>query len=241
MKIDILSLFPSYFESPFNTSILKRAIENKLIEIRQIDIRDFSKDKHKKVDDRPFSGGPGMVMTPQPLIDAIRSVKTKDSYVIYLTPQGKVFNSNKAIDLSKKDHLILICGHYEGIDQRVIDREVDLELSIGDFILTNGCIPAIVLVDAISRFIPEVINNPSSALEDTFSEGMFEGPQYTRPEVYEDMSVPKVLLNGNHKEINEYKHQEGIKKMKENRTDLYFKFLLDQKQKKVKNKKLVEN
>ena len=239
MKIDILSLFPSYFSSPFDVSIIKRAIENKILEIGQIDIRDFTKDKHKKVDDRPFGGGPGMVLTPQPLIDAIRSVKTKDSYVIYLTPQGKIFNSNKAIALSEKKHLILICGHYEGIDQRVIDSEVDEEISIGDFVLTNGCIPAIAIVDAVSRFIPDVIKNPSAPYDDTFNEGRFEGPQYTRPEVFEDMSVPKVLLNGNHKKIKEYKNLEGIKKMKKNRSDLYFKFLLDQKQKKSKEKKLV--
>ena len=233
-KIDILSLFPSYFEGPFDVSILKRAKENNILDINQVDIRDFSKDKHKKVDDRPFGGGPGMVMTPQPLLDAIKSVKKENSHVIYLSPQGKRLNSTICKRLSQKDHIVLVCGHYEGIDQRVIDREVDEEISIGDFVLTNGCAAAIVLIDAVSRFIPNVIKNPDSAINDTFEDNVFEGPQYTRPNVYEEMSVPEVLLNGNHKEILEYKKQQALKKLKDVRPDLYFKYVLEQKQIKTK-------
>jgi len=203
-------------------------------------LRDFSKDKHSKVDDRPFGGGPGMVLTPQPLFDALKSVKNEKSRIIYLSPQGKKLNSTICKRLSMEDHLILICGHYEGIDQRVIDKEVDEEISIGDYVLTNGCAAAIVLVDAISRFIPNVLQNPESSKNDSFEENIFEGPQYTRPNEYDGMVVPEVLVNGNHKDILDFKKNEALKKLKEVRPDLYFKYFLEEQQNKTKQVKKVK-
>ena len=234
MKIDILSLFPEFFKGPFDVSILKRAIEKKLLEITQVNIRDFSKDPHKKVDERPFSGGPGMVLTAQPLSDAIRSVKNEKSHVIYLSPQGMPLTTNVCKRLAKKEHLILVCGYYEGIDQRVIDKEIDEEISIGDYILTSGSIASVVVVDAVSRFIPNVIGNKDATLTETFEENMFEGPQYTRPEIFEGTKVPEVLRSGDHKEIEKFKKEKALLKMKEVRPDLYFKYLLEKKQKNVK-------
>ena len=230
MNIDILSLFPEFFKGPFDVSIIKRAQENKILTISLTDIRDFSKDRHKKVDDRPFGGGPGMVMTPEPLISAIRSVKKNGSHVIYLTPQGKPLNSTICKRLSQEKHLVLVCGHYEGIDQRVIEKEVDEEISIGDYVLTSGCIAAVVVVDAVSRFIPNVLGNEDAAKNDTFESYMFEGPQYTRPEVFEDMKVPDVLLSGNHKEIEKFRKEIAVDKLKKTRSDIYFKYLLEKKQ-----------
>ncbi|MBI5346662.1 MAG: tRNA (guanosine(37)-N1)-methyltransferase TrmD [Chlamydiae bacterium] len=240
MWIDILSLFPEYFKGPFDVSILKRAIDAGLINIRHVDIREFSKDKHKKVDDRPFGGGPGMVLSAEPVADAIRSVKKEGSHVIYLSPQGRTLTAEKCKQLATYEHLVLLCGHYEGVDQRVLDKEVHEEISIGDYVLTNGCIPAIVLVDALARFIPEVLGNPQAALEDSFQGGMFEGPQYTRPDVFEGVAVPQVLKDGNHAEINKFKREEGLKKMKKVRPDLYFKHLLETKQNAVKSANLHE-
>lgn len=235
MQIDILSLFPSYFQGPFSVSIIKRAIEAGIIEINHVNIRDFSKDKHKKVDGRPFGGGPGMVMAPQPAIDAIRSRKKEKSHVIYLSPQGKLLTADKAKQLVNFQHIILLCGHYEGIDQRIIDSEVDEEISIGDYILTNGCLSAIVLVDAIVRFIPKVLGHPEAAIEETFHEGRFDGPHYTRPEEYENRKVPSVLLSGNHEEIQKWKLEQGLRKTREVRPDLYIKCLLEKAKKIKKN------
>ena len=233
MKIDILSLFPNFFTSPFDVSIIKRAIDKNILDINLVDIRSFSKDKHQKADDRPFGGGPGMVMLCQPLFDALRALKKDNSHVIYLSPQGKPLSSTVAKRLSTKDHLILICGHYEGIDQRVIDHLVDEEISIGDYILTNGCIASLVLLDAVSRFIPNVLGNEDATKFETFENNRFEGPQYTRPENFENMIVPEVLLSGNHSEIKKYKLKEALIKMKKVRPDLYFKYKLEQKQNKT--------
>lgn len=233
MKIDILSLFPKFFDSPFDVSIIKRAIDKNILDINLLDIRSFSKDKHQKVDDRPFGGGPGMVMLCQPLLDAIRSVKKDNSLIIYLSPQGKPLTSTVAKRLATKDHLVLVSGHYEGIDQRVIDS-VDEEISIGDYVLTNGCIASVVLVDAIARFIPNVLGHEDATKHETFENNIFEGPQYTRPKNFEDMIVPEVLLSGNHSEIKKYKEEKALIKMKKVRPDLYFKYKLEQKQKIVK-------
>jgi len=241
MQIDIVSLFPEFFNGPFDVSILKRAKEKKIIDIRLLNIRDFSNDKHKKVDERPFGGGPGMVLTCQPLIDSIRSVKKDNSHVIYLSPQGKPLKANMCERLAKKEHLILVCGHYEGIDQRIIDKEIDEEISIGDYVLTNGCIAAVVLVDAVARFIPEVLGNLEASFLDTFSKDMFEGPQYTRPEVFEGLKVSEIYRSGNHLEIEKERKAQALLKMKKNRPDLYFKYLLEEKQKKVKNLANKEN
>ena len=191
MKIDILTLFPEMFSS-LNESIIGKAIENNLIEINLINIRDFSKDKHKKVDDTPYGGGAGMVMKPDVVYDAFKSIKEENAKTIYLSPQGKVLNQNKVKELSKETHLVLLCGHYEGIDQRVLDEIVDEEISIGDYVLTGGELPAMVLIDSVSRYIEGVISS-ESVKEESFSDGLLEYPQYTRPEIFLNKSVPEVL------------------------------------------------
>ena len=211
MDIDILSLFPEYFETPFACSMIKRAREKGLLNIRCIDIRDFAEDRHQTVDDRPYGGGPGMVMKPEPTVKAIRSVRRSDSHVIYLSPQGGVFKARLAEEFAKKHtHIILICGHYEGIDQRIIDSEVDEEISIGDYVLTNGCLPAIVLLDAVARFIPGFLGHEEAAAQDSFQEGLLEGPVYTRPPVFEGLEVPQVLRDGNHKEIEKWHKEQSL-------------------------------
>ena len=191
MKIDILTLFPEMFE-PLKQSILGRAIENNLIEINLINIRDFSKDKHKKVDDTPYGGGAGMVIRADVVYDAFKSLKSTNAKTIFLSPQGSTLNQNKVQELSSEDHLILLCGHYEGIDQRVLDEIVDEEISIGDYVLTGGELPAMVLVDAVSRYVDGVISK-ESVEEESFSNGLLEYPQYTRPEIFLNKQVPEVL------------------------------------------------
>ena len=191
MKIDVLTLFPEMFDS-LKTSIIGRAIENNLIEINLINIRDFSKDKHKKVDDTPYGGGAGMVIMPDVVYDAFKSIESKKAKTIYLSPQGKKLNQEKVKELSCEKHLILLCGHYEGIDQRVLDEIVDEELSIGDYVLTGGEIPAMVLIDSVSRYIEGVISSESTE-EESFSNGLLEYPQYTRPEIFLNKRVPEVL------------------------------------------------
>jgi len=220
MQIDILSLFPDYFRGPFDVSILKRAIEKGLIDVNFVDVRDFAEGKHRRVDDRPYGGGPGMVMMPGPCIKAIRDRKKENSHVVYMSPQGKTLNAKKCAELAEESHLILLCGHYEGIDQRVIESEVAEEISIGDYVLTNGCLPAIVLVDAMSRFIPGVLGHEEAAAKDSFQEGIFEAPQYTRPENFEGMAVPEILLGGNHRAIEEWRIEQGFKKTRLVRPEL---------------------
>jgi len=205
MKIDILSLFPDYFNGPFGVSMVKRAREKGLVEINLVDIRDFAEGKHRTVDDRPYGGGPGMVLMAEPLLRAIRAHKKEGSYVIYLSPQGKPLNASLCRELSLCDHLIIICGHYEGIDQRVIDLEVDLEVSIGDFVLTSGLPAAAALLDATIRFIPGVIGHEEAARQDSFEDGLLDCPHYTRPPEVEGLTVPKVLLNGHHQMIGEWR------------------------------------
>jgi len=213
MRIDILSLFPEYFTSPFAVSMIKRALEKKIVEINCIDIRDFANNKHNKVDDRPFGGGPGMVLSPQPVVEAIRSVRGKDTKVVYLSPQGSLFHAKKSRELSKCPHLVFLCGHYEGIDERVLS-EVDEEISIGDYILTSGLPAASVMVDSILRYVPGVLGNEKGADLDSFESGGFEGPQYTRPAEFEGKKVPSVLLGGNHKELISGEQKKGKKKAK---------------------------
>lgn len=219
MEIDILSLFPAYFRGPFDVSMLMRAREASLLEIRHVDIRDFAENR-RRVDDRPFGGGPGMVLCPDPVAKAIRSVKKKTSRVVYLSPQGSLLTAEKCAELAEYEHLILLCGHYEGVDERVLQIEVDEEISIGDYVLTNGCAAAIVLVDAVSRFIPGVIGHPDAVREDSFQEGIFDAPHYTRPEIFENLEVPKVLRDGNHAEIRKWRKNEAIKKTSRVRPDL---------------------
>jgi tRNA (guanine37-N1)-methyltransferase len=220
VEIEILSLFPEYFRGPFDVSMLKRAKEAGHLEIRHTDIREFAENKHARVDDRPFGGGPGMVLCPGPVARAIRSVKKPGSRVIYLSPQGSVLTAAKCEQLAQYEHLILLCGHYEGIDERVLAKEVDEEISIGDYVLTSGCPAAIVLVDAVARFIPGVIGHPDAVREDSFQEGIFDSPHYTRPENFEGMEVPPVLLQGNHAEIRKWRRAEALKKTGRVRPDL---------------------
>ncbi len=221
MEIDILSLFPDYFRGPFDVSMLKRAREAGLLEIRQTDIRDFAENKHGRVDDRPFGGGPGMVLCPAPVAKAIRSVRRPHSHVVYLSPQGSLLTAAKCQELAGKEHLILLCGHYEGIDERVLQKEVDEEISIGDYVLTNGCVAAIVLIDAMARFIPGVIGHPDAVNEDSFQEeGIFDSPHYTRPENFEGIEVPAVLLGGHHAEIRKWRKAQAVEKTRRVRPDL---------------------
>jgi tRNA (guanine37-N1)-methyltransferase len=219
-RIDILSLFPGYFKGPFDESIINRARQSGLLEIQLLDIRDFADNRFRRVDDRPYGGGPGMVMMPEPIVKAIRHVKTTNAHVVYLSPQGKKLDAAKCRELAGYDHLILLCGHYEGVDERALQSEVNEEISIGDYVLTNGCIAAIVLVDAVVRFVPGVLGHESAADEDSFEQGMFDCPHYTRPEVFEDQHVPEVLLSGNHKKIFEWRQQRARDKTRSVRPDL---------------------
>lgn len=212
MLIDIISLFPEYFQGPFDVSIVKRARQKGIIDLRLTDLRDFADNKHRKVDDRPFGGGPGMVLMPQPVVSAIRSRKRENSHVVYLSPQGSKLNAAKCAELAQKEHLILLCGHYEGVDERVIESEVHEEISIGDYVLTNGCVAAIVLLDATIRFLPGVIGHPDAVEQDSFQHGMFDAPHYTRPEVFEGREVPQILRGGNHAAIDQWRKQEAKKK-----------------------------
>ena len=218
MQFDVLTLFPEMFE-PIKQSILGKAIENEKIKLKLVNIRDFSKDKHKKVDDTPYGGGAGMVMKPDVVYDAYKSVYEENAKVIYLSPQGKTLNQKKVEELSKEKHLILLCGHYEGIDQRVIDKIVDEEISIGDYVLTGGEIPAMVLIDTVSRYIDGVLNQ-ESIKEESFSEGLLEYPQYTRPEVFEGKKVPEILLSGHHENIEKWRKEQALKITKQKRPDL---------------------
>lgn len=220
MRIDILSLFPEYFRGPFDESIIMQARKKGLLEIQLIDIRDFADNKFRRVDDRPYGGGPGMVMMAQPTVSAIRSVKTPQTKVIYMSPQGRPLTAAKSRELAAAEHLVILCGHYEGIDERVLESEVDEEISIGDYVLTNGCLAAIVLVDAMVRFVPGVIGHQSAADEDSFEQGLLDCPHYTRPEVFEGKEVPEVLLSGNHKRIAEWRKEQALKKTKRMRPDL---------------------
>ncbi|MFA5854845.1 MAG: tRNA (guanosine(37)-N1)-methyltransferase TrmD [Candidatus Gracilibacteria bacterium] len=211
MHFTILTLFPSLVTPYFSDSILARAIKSKKIKVDTVDIRTFSKDKHKKTDDTPYGGGPGMVMTCQPLYDAICATKKKNKGpVVFLSPAGQRLTQDLAQKLSKEKGLILVCGRYEGVDQRVIDLLVDMEISLGDFVLTGGELPALAVVDSVARLIPGVLGDKESASEESFSpelEGMIEYPQYTKPEVFKGVSVPKVLLSGNHALIHKWRHE----------------------------------
>src|SRR5579862_4177681 len=220
MEIDILSLFPEYFESPFKVSMIKRAIESRLIDIRLKNIRDFGEGKHRKVDDRPYGGGPGMVLMPGPASLAIRAVRRPNSHVVYLSPQGKLFDAEMASRLAKKSHLILVCGHYEGLDERVIEQEIDEEISIGDYVLTNGCLAAIVLVDATVRFIPGVLGHEEAAHSESFQQSRLEGPSYTRPENFEGREVPEILKSGHHADIEKWRKIKGLEKTQRVRPEL---------------------
>ena len=218
MKFDVLTLFPEMFNT-LNQSIIGKAIEKSIININLINIRDFSKNNHKKVDDTPYGGGAGMVIKPDVVYDAYKSIKYKNAKVIYMSPQGKKLNQEKVEELAKERHLIILCGHYEGIDQRVLDEIVDEEISIGDYVLTGGELPAMVLIDSVSRYIEGVLTHESIA-EESFSNGLLEYPQYTRPEVFNGIKVPEVLLSGHHENINKWRKEQSLKITKKKRPEL---------------------
>lgn len=220
MKIDVLTLFPDFVLNISKWSIIGKAIEDEFLELDCLNIRDFSKNKHKKVDDYPYGGGPGMVMTPDPIFEAVNSVVKQTTRVIYLSPQGKKLNQDLVNELSKEDHLVLLCGHYEGIDNRIIENIVDEEISIGDFVLTGGEIPAMVLIDSITRVLPGVLNCEKSYEEESHYNGLLEYPQYTRPYEYKGLKVPDILLSGNHKEINKWRHFQSLRSTYLKRPDL---------------------
>lgn len=226
MHIEVLSLFPKYIEGPLQESILKRAIANGHLRVSSTDIRDFSTRSDRRVDDRPFGGGPGMVMMAEPTVAAIRASRTPSSKVVYLSPQGKPLTPDLAKELALVPHLILLCGHYEGIDQRAIDSDVDLEVSIGDYVLTNGCLAALVLIDVVARFIPGVLGHEAAASEDSFEHGIFDHPHYTHPVVFEEKAVPEVLLTGDHKKISLWRHEQALARTVSRRADLVAKAYL---------------
>jgi tRNA (guanine37-N1)-methyltransferase len=220
VKIDILTLFPDICRAPLGESIMKRAQENGIIDLRIRNLRDWTVDKHHIVDDAPFGGGQGMVMKPEPIFAAVESLRTDTSTVVIMTPQGRRFDQRSAQEFSTGNHLIILCGHYEGIDHRVIEHLVDTEISIGDYVLTNGAIAAVVFVDAIVRLVPSVLGDEQSAGEDSFSSGLLEAPQYTRPAEFRGWKVPDVLLSGHHAEIAAWRRREAERRTRENRPDL---------------------
>ena len=218
MKFSVLTLFPDMF-SPLKESIIGKAIEDKKIELNLINIRDFSKDKHKKVDDTPYGGGAGMVMKADVVYDAYEHIKDESAKVIFLSPQGKTLNQNKVKELATEEHIILLCGHYEGIDQRVIDEIVDEEISIGDYVLTGGELPAMVLIDSVSRYAEGVLSK-DSIKEESFTNNLLEYPQYTRPEIFHGIKVPEVLLSGHHENIKKWREEQSLKNTLQKRPNL---------------------
>lgn len=235
MRIDILSLFPAMFEGPFNESILKRSIERGLLDIHITNFRQFAYDKHKQVDDSPFGGGSGMVLKPEPLFRAVQHVKAQTSvkkkHVVLLSPNGTTFSQNKAKQLSEYEQLILICGHYEGFDTRIERNLADEAISIGDYVLTGGELPAMVMVDTIARMLPGVLGSEESAVTDSFYEPILEFPQYTRPRTYLGMNVPEVLFSGDHAKIADWRKKQALRTTYMNRPDLLEKYMMNKAEK----------
>lgn len=227
LQVDILTLFPTMLEGFLQESMLGRAINNSILKVKTHNIRDWATDKHHITDDRPFGGGAGMLLKPEPLWEAIDSVSHEGSYTIYLCPDGEPLSSALAQTLAQKEHLIFISGHYEGIDQRVRDHKVNKEISIGDYVLTNGTLPAAVLLDAISRYIPGVLGEEKSLTQDSFADNLLTFPQYTRPAEYRGHKVPEILFSGNHKAIARWRREIQVDKTRQRRPDLYQKFLKD--------------
>jgi tRNA (guanine37-N1)-methyltransferase len=225
MRIDIVTLFPEICRAPLSESIMKRAQENRIVELHIHNLRDWTTDKHHVVDDAPFGGGQGMVMKPEPIFAAVEDLKSqivnRKSQILLMSPAGRRFDQEMARQLSQEPHLIIISGHYEGVDHRVIEHLIDLEISIGDYVLTNGAIAAVVLVDSIVRLLPGTLGHEQSADDDSFSNGLLEAPQYTRPADFRGWKVPEVLLSGNHAEIAKWRKEQAIKRTRENRPDLF--------------------
>jgi len=240
MQIDILTLFPQMFQSPFSTGLFQRAIDRKLVRVDIHDIRDYTHDKHRTVDDYPYGGGAGMVLKPEPIFEAVEVLKSEISTdgelpIILLTPQGRLFSQQIALELSKHSRLVLICGHYEGIDERVREHLVTDEISIGDYVLSGGELAAMVVVDAVVRLLPGVLGSEASPLDDSHTTGLLEYPQYTRPQVYRDWAVPEVLLSGNHAQIAEWRREQAISRTLKRRPEL-----LDKANLCLQEKQLVE-
>ena len=220
MRLDIITLFPGICAGPLNESILKRAQDRDLVSLRLINLRDFARDRHRTVDDRPFGGGAGMVLKPEPLSAAIESVKTPEARVVLLTPQGERFTQTTAQRLAAERHLILVCGHYEGVDERLLQHQVDEEISLGDYVLSGGELPAMVLLDAVIRQIPGALGHADSASEDSFADGLLDCPHYTRPEDYLGLKSPPVLRGGNHAEVSRWRLRQALKRTSLRRPDL---------------------
>ena len=218
MKIDILTLFPEQYQDFLSTSIIKRALQNNLVTINVHNIRDYSKDPHKKVDDYGYGGGQGMVLMPQPIFDAVDNLKTEESIILLMTPQGKQYNQKQAYDLALHKHIIIICGHYEGFDER-IRTLADIELSIGDYVLTGGELPSMVITDSVVRLLDGVINEASHQ-EDSFNDGLLDYPVYTKPVEYRGLKVPEVLLSGHHENIKKWRYEQQLERTKKRRPDL---------------------
>jgi tRNA (guanine37-N1)-methyltransferase len=220
MKIDVLTLFPAMFAGPLDESIVKRARDTGLVDLKIHNLRDWTHDRHKTVDDRPFGGGPGMLLKPEPLFEAIESLKREKTRVILMSPAGRQFNQAIARELVQQEELLLVTGHYEGFDERVREKLADDELSIGDYVLTNGALPAMVVIDAVVRLLPGALGDDESSLDESFSHGLLEYPQYTRPAEFRGMKVPEVLLSGNHAEIERWRREQAKLRTKKRRPDL---------------------
>ncbi|MEG2785364.1 MAG: tRNA (guanosine(37)-N1)-methyltransferase TrmD [Anaerovoracaceae bacterium] len=238
MKIDILTLFPEMFVAVTESSMLGRAVEKEILNINLINIRDFSNDKHNKVDDTPFGGGVGMVMSADPIFGALNSIEAKGKKILYMSPRGKILDQEKIMELSQEEEMIILCGHYEGVDQRVLDYWDMEEVSIGDYVLTGGELPAMVLIDSVARLVPEVLGANESALEESIYSGLLEYPQYTKPREYQGLNVPEVLFNGNHKLIGLWKYEKSLELTKRVRPDLFKKYL-DEKNDLTKDEKKI--
>ncbi len=220
MRFDVLSLFPKYFETPLGVSLLKKAQDKGILAIHCHDMRSFGVGRHRQVDDRPYGGGPGMVLQAGPVLQAIRSVKAVDSHVVYLSPQGATLSAKRCRALAQKQHLILLCGHYEGVDERAVELEVDEEISIGDYVVMSGAVAALVLIESVVRFVPGVVGEEESVLQDSFEDGILDVPHYTRPRSVEGKQVPSVLLSGDHARIRRWREQHARAKTRRVRPDL---------------------
>ncbi len=220
MKIDVLTLFPEMFTGPVDVSIIQRARKNGLLDLRVHNLRDYTHDRYKTVDDRPFGGGPGMVLKPEPIFEAFEAVGSEQARVILMAPTGRLFKQETARELAKEENLLFICGAYEGVDERVREELVDDELSIGDYVLTNGTLAAMVVIDAVTRLLPGALGDEQSSVDESFSHGMLEYPHYTRPAEYRGLKVPEILLSGHHAEIEKWRRQQALLRTKKRRPDL---------------------
>jgi tRNA (guanine37-N1)-methyltransferase len=221
MRVDIITLFPDMVDAVANMSIIGRARKNGVVEINAVNLRDFARDKYGTVDDTPFGGGAGMLLKPDVIFDALESLRSSETFVILLTPQGEPFRQTMAREFAQKEHIILLCGHYEGVDERVRQTMIDMELSVGDYVVTNGTLPAMIVADAVIRLLPGVLGSDESAADDSFGdEGLLEYPQYTRPAEFNGMRVPDILLSGNHEAIRKWRHEQAEARTRQRRPDL---------------------